>query len=118
MAETGEALQRIVLKVSEINTLVLDIVNGVKEQATGLGEINLVINQMDQMTQQNAAMAEEATAASLSLARESEKLSDLVGQFEVGNVDAEKTMRRELKKVAPHAFQHSGKRPDGRRIAS
>jgi methyl-accepting chemotaxis protein len=104
VAETGEALQRIVLKVSEINTLVLDIVNGAKEQATGLGEINLVINQMDQMTQQNAAMAEEATAASVSLAKESERLSDLVGQFEVGRGDAGKTMRREPTKAAPHAY--------------
>jgi methyl-accepting chemotaxis protein len=101
VAETGEALQRIVVKVSEINTLVLDIVNGAKEQATGLGEINLVINQMDQMTQQNAAMAEEATAASVSLAKESERLSDLVGQFEVGGGDGGK--RRE-----PRA--HAGRR--------
>jgi methyl-accepting chemotaxis protein len=87
--------------VSETNTLVLAIVDGAKEQATGLDEINLVINQMDQMTQQNAAMAEEATAASVSLAKESERLSDLVGQFEVGGG---KTMRREPTKVAPQAY--------------
>jgi methyl-accepting chemotaxis protein len=101
VAETGEALQRIVLKVSETNTLVLEIVNGAKEQAKGLGDLNLVINQMDQMNEQNAAMAEEATAASVSLAKESERLSELVGQFEVGGG---KTMRREPTKVAPQAY--------------
>jgi methyl-accepting chemotaxis protein len=70
---------------------------------------------MDQMTQQNAAMAEEATAASRSLAQESERLSDLVGQFEVGGVRRDEAMRRELKKAAPHASRHrSGQRSAAR----
>jgi methyl-accepting chemotaxis protein len=88
VAETGEALERIVEKVGEINTVVTDIASGALEQATGLQQINEAINQMDQVTQQNAAMAEEATAASQSLAKESEQLKRLVEQFDVGTMAA------------------------------
>jgi len=84
VAETGEALARIVDKVGEINAVVVDIASGAQEQATGLQQINAAINQMDQTTQRNAAMAEEATAASQTLARESEQLKRLVEQFDVG----------------------------------
>ncbi len=47
----------------------------------GLSEVNSAVNQMDQTTQQNAAMVEEASASSTSLASEAEKLRQLVGQF-------------------------------------
>jgi methyl-accepting chemotaxis protein len=84
VAETGASLERIVVKVGEINLVVNDIASGAQEQATGLQEINAAVNQMDQVTQQNAAMAEEATAASRSLAKESEQLKRLIEQFDVG----------------------------------
>jgi methyl-accepting chemotaxis protein len=84
VAETGASLERIVVKVGEINLVVNDIASGAQEQATGLQEINAAVNQMDQVTQQNAAMAEEATAASQSLAKESEQLKRLIEQFDVG----------------------------------
>ena len=54
-------------QVAEINAVVAEIAAGAQEQATGLGEVNAAINQMDQVTQQNAAMVEESTAASHSL---------------------------------------------------
>jgi methyl-accepting chemotaxis protein len=84
VAETGQALERIVTKVAEINQVVTDIASGAQEQATGLQQVNAAVNQMDQVTQQNAAMAEEATAACQSLAKESEQLKRLVEQFDVG----------------------------------
>ena len=52
-----------------------------KEQAVGLVEVNNAINAMDQTTQQNAAMVEQSTAASMTVAAEARKLRDLVGQF-------------------------------------
>jgi methyl-accepting chemotaxis protein len=91
VAETGKSLDRIMSKVGEISTVIMAIAGGAKEQATGLSEINTAINQMDQMTQQNAAMAEEATAASRSLSEESERLSELVGQFDVAGRRAGKS---------------------------
>jgi methyl-accepting chemotaxis protein len=50
---------------------VADIAASAQEQATGLQQVNAAVNQMDQVTQQNAAMVEQATAASHGLAQES-----------------------------------------------
>jgi methyl-accepting chemotaxis protein len=72
--------------VAEINTIVSDIAAGAQEQATGLQQVNTAVNEMDKVTQQNAAMAEEATAAGRSLAQEAEQLTSLIGQFQLGNV--------------------------------
>jgi methyl-accepting chemotaxis protein len=84
VGKAGDALQRIVAQVSEITILVTDIAASAKGQATALVEVNTAVNQMDQMTQQNAAMVEESTAASHSLASESQQLADLVGKFQIG----------------------------------
>jgi methyl-accepting chemotaxis protein len=70
VSETGKALERIVEQVSEVNSAVAGIAASAQEQATGLNQVNTAINQMDQVTQQNAAMVEETTAAAHSLARE------------------------------------------------
>ncbi len=84
VAETGKALGRIVEQVAKLNDLITDIAASAREQATGLDQVNTAVNQMDQMTQQNAAMVEETTAASHSLASEADALSRLVGQFRIG----------------------------------
>ncbi len=114
VSETGKSLERIMAQVSEINHVVAEIATGAKEQATGLAEINTAINQMDQVTQQNAAMVEESTAASHSLSQETERLSHLIGEFRVGHVDEHQSMRRELQKVAPHAFRQPAKAAAGK----
>jgi len=82
--ETGKALEAIIMEVEEINAHVTTIVTAAREQATGLQEINTAVNTMDQGTQQNAAMVEQQTAASHSLAREAEALNGLIGQFNLG----------------------------------
>lgn len=81
VGETGRALDAIVEEVQEINRHVGAIVTAAKEQATGLQEINTAVNSMDQGTQQNAAMVEESTAASHSLAQEVASLNELLSQF-------------------------------------
>jgi methyl-accepting chemotaxis protein len=117
VAETGSSLDRIMAQVGEINDVVSEIAAGAKEQATGLDEVNAAINQMDRVTQQNAAAVEESTAASHSLSQESAHLSGLVGQFQVGRTSGDDSMRRELQKIAPHAFRPVGKSiaPNGAR---
>ncbi|WEZ82522.1 PAS domain-containing methyl-accepting chemotaxis protein [Rhizobium sp. 32-5/1] len=84
VGDTGKALQQIVSQVVQVDGNVGAIVEASKEQATGLKEINTAVNTMDQGTQQNAAMVEETTAAAHSLAREAEKLFQLLGEFNVG----------------------------------
>ena len=84
VGETGKALEKIVAEVQEINRNVGAIVTSSREQSTGLHEINTAVNTMDQGTQQNAAMVEEQTAASHSLAQQAAALTALMTQFKVG----------------------------------
>jgi methyl-accepting chemotaxis protein len=84
VSETGTALDRIVSQVAGIKSIVSEIAAGASEQATGLQEINNAINQMDQITQQNAAMVEESTASSHTLAKEAQKLNSYVARFQTG----------------------------------
>ncbi|HVE20950.1 MAG TPA: methyl-accepting chemotaxis protein [Acidocella sp.] len=83
VGETGRALERIVAQVARLNGLVADIAASAQEQATGLNEVNIAVNQMDQVTQQNAAMVEQSSAASHSLEGEAEKLARLIRQFRI-----------------------------------
>ncbi|MCD2175630.1 methyl-accepting chemotaxis protein [Rhizobium sp. C4] len=85
---TGHALEEIVTRVNEIDRNVTAIVESSREQATGLKEINHAVNIMDQGTQQNAAMVEETTAASHSLASEVDALNALLSTFKTGNTIA------------------------------
>lgn len=87
VGETGDALNRIVERVAEIDSLVTEIAASAQEQAVGLAQVNTAVNQMDQVTQQNAAMVEQSTAASHSLAQEAETLQSSVAQFQVGETD-------------------------------
>ena len=89
VGQTGEALQRIVSQVAEIDSLVSEIAASAQEQATGLHQVNTAVNEMDRVTQQNAAMVEETTAASHSLASEAESLSQSVGRFNIGGAGEE-----------------------------
>lgn len=82
VGQAGDALQSIMTRVNHIAELVSDIANGAEEQSTGLYEINTGMTQLDQVTQQNAAMVEEATAAGHLLNSDSTKLAEMVSQFQ------------------------------------
>ena len=84
VGQSGQALNGIVAKVSEITTLVANISASAQEQASGLAQVNTAVNQMDQVTQQNAAMVEQSNAASHSLAREANELMRLLVRFRTG----------------------------------
>ncbi|MDR7222381.1 globin-coupled sensor protein [Aminobacter aminovorans] len=83
VGQTGEVLEVLTGKVTEISVLVADIANSAKEQSVGLSSINNAVNQLDQVTQQNAAMVEESTAASHALAEEATALATSVAHFEI-----------------------------------
>ena len=84
VAKTGTSLDRILVQVTDMSGIMAEIASGANEQSTALDEINTAVNQMDQTTQRNAAMVEETTAASQSLAQEAVRLSGLIGQFKLG----------------------------------
>jgi methyl-accepting chemotaxis protein len=107
VAESGKALDRIIDQVVKINHIVKEIAASAQQQATGLQQVNVAISQMDETTQQNATMVEESNAASHSLSQETSQLADLVEQFQVEGLD-NASLRRELRKAAPHAFVKQG----------
>jgi methyl-accepting chemotaxis protein len=81
--ETGEALKTIEQYIVTINHHMDAIATSSREQAVGLAEVNTAVNQMDQVTQQNAAMVEETNAASATLANEASRLRELIAQFQL-----------------------------------
>ena len=86
---TGKAPGRIVTQVAEIDTVVSGIAGSAQEQATALHQVNTALNQMDQVTQQNAAMVEETTAAAHMLNEESDEAARLVSRFQIGRMESE-----------------------------
>ncbi|MDZ7873679.1 MAG: HAMP domain-containing methyl-accepting chemotaxis protein [Rhizobium sp.] len=83
VGETGTALDQIGDFVSRIDTNVDAIATAAREQSIGLQEISAAINSIDQMTQQNAAMVEETTAISHTLAEGAVQLTSLVNRFQL-----------------------------------
>ena len=84
VGEAGLALNRIAEQVAQITGVVTEIAASCQEQASGLAQVNTAVNQMDQVTQQNAAMVEESTAAARSLSMDTSDLTSLVGRFKIG----------------------------------
>jgi methyl-accepting chemotaxis protein len=88
VSDTGAALKQIEGYIVTVNQHMDSIATSAREQSVGLGEVNTAVNQMDQVTQQNAAMVEETSAAGATLAMEANRLKELVGQFEFGAATA------------------------------
>ncbi|WP_165222296.1 methyl-accepting chemotaxis protein [Affinirhizobium pseudoryzae] len=106
--ETGHALKIIEDQVVTINSQLDAIATSAKEQSVGLAEVNTAVNQMDQVTQQNAAMVEQSTAASASLAGEVNRLREIVAEFRIGSEETlthvgPSTVRAEHRPVASPA---------------
>ena len=78
---TGQALQRIIGRIGEISELVSGIATSAAQQSIGLQQVNTAVSEMDNVTQRNAAMVEEATAAARVLAQEAEVLAAEVARF-------------------------------------
>ncbi|MEX4005984.1 methyl-accepting chemotaxis protein [Neoaquamicrobium sediminum] len=114
VGEAGEALRTIVSEVQEISTNVVAIVEASREQATGLNEINIAVNRIDQGTQQNAAMVEQSTAASHKLASEASALNALLAQFKLGREAPASSLREPTS--APRS-PTAGIRAVGQRLA-
>ncbi|MGO9674594.1 MAG: methyl-accepting chemotaxis protein [Methylocella sp.] len=107
--QTGVSLQKNIDQVVGVDRLVGEIAISAKEQATSLNEVNIAVNQMDQMTQQNAAMVEEATAATRSLKDETDELARLIAKFEIGDAPPqaapaqERTLSAQRARLAAYA---------------
>jgi methyl-accepting chemotaxis protein len=67
--------------VQQVSSIVSDITHAANEQSNGIGLVNGAVSQLDQMTQQNAALVEQSAAAAESLKDQSHRLSDVVSVF-------------------------------------
>ncbi|PXA97232.1 methyl-accepting chemotaxis protein [Nostoc sp. 3335mG] len=81
--ETGQALGRIVDRIGEVSTLVHRIAETSDHQSTGLQQVNSAVSEMDGVTQRNAAMVEQVTAAARTLAGHADQLAAQVGRFKL-----------------------------------
>ena len=120
VGDAGKALDVIVTEVQEINRHVHAIAEASREQSIGLQEINTAVNSMDQGTQQNAAMVEETTAASHTLANEASELSQLMSQFKLagGPVQGRQSGTRTAVANASHRPAASPARQLGQRLSN
>ena len=84
VGQTGEALRGIVQKVGAIDVLVDEIAASANEQASALGQVNVAVNQLDQVTQRNTAMVQQSTEATHALRAEAADLSNHVSGFRTG----------------------------------
>ena len=113
--EAGEAMDDIVTSVQ----LVVDIMSGTaaasQEQSAGIEQVNQAVGHMDEITQQNAALVEQAAAAAESLQDQARKLADAVSVFRLdggtGRVQAARPVLRVVKKESPKNISGSAARP-------
>ncbi len=107
VAQVGTLLQQIVTRVGEVNGLVASIATSAHDQSTALQQVNATAGDMDRVTQQNAAMVEETSAAARSLADEASELASVVARFEVngGGGDRSVVSLRTAPRMAPTAPQ-------------
>jgi methyl-accepting chemotaxis protein-1 (serine sensor receptor) len=83
--DAGASMAEIVAQVKRVTDLIGEITSGALEQSSGIGQINEAVTQMDQVTQQNAALVEEAAAAAASLKDQADRLSQTVSVFKLSD---------------------------------
>jgi len=81
--QSGETLKALVESIAEVASQVSSITKATEEQSSGIEQVNTAVAQMDEMTQQNAALVEEASAASENMAEQSRAMGNVVAFFRV-----------------------------------
>jgi methyl-accepting chemotaxis protein len=81
VSQSGQTLEQIMLSVKKVADIIAEIAASSREQSNGIDQVNKAVGQMDQMTQQNAALVEQASAASQSMARKATELNALIERY-------------------------------------
>ncbi|MYM25286.1 HAMP domain-containing protein [Duganella sp. FT135W] len=92
--KAGQTMEEIVQSISRVTQIMTQISNASEEQSIGIAQVNDAITQMDQVTQQNAALVEEAAAAAESMQEQSAKLADVVSVFKLDGVSGAPALAR------------------------
>ncbi|MFK8047061.1 MAG: methyl-accepting chemotaxis protein [Halioglobus sp.] len=88
--ESGQTLEEIMASVTKVSDIIAEIAAASQEQSDGIEQVNKAVAQMDESTQQNAALVEEAAAASESMGEQARSLNELVGFFQTKGSPAKK----------------------------
>jgi methyl-accepting chemotaxis protein len=88
----GKVIDNIVVSVQQVNQLIGEISVASAEQSAGVGEINKAILQLESMTQQNAALVEQAAASSLTFQDQADRMRDVVARFKIVEADKKPAM--------------------------
>lgn len=81
MDDAGQTMGEIVNQVKHVNDLIAEISNATIEQSSGIGQVNVAVSMLGQMTQQNAALVEQSSAIAESMKGRVGRLADAVGVF-------------------------------------
>jgi len=82
--EAGTTMTDIVASVRRVSDIIGEISTAATEQSDGIGQVNQAVTQLDQMTQQNAALVEESAAATEGLKQQTVQLATVIGTFKLG----------------------------------
>jgi methyl-accepting chemotaxis protein len=93
VTQSGETLQTIVTSVKKVSDIVAEIAAASREQSSGIEQVSKAVMQMDEMTQQNAALVEEATAASQSMAGQARNLNAIMAGYRVDDSSVAEGLR-------------------------
>jgi methyl-accepting chemotaxis protein len=83
VAQSGQTLEQIVSAVKKVSDIIAEIAAASREQSSGIEQVNRAIMQMDEMTQQNAGLVEEATASSQAMADQARLLNEILSRYQV-----------------------------------
>jgi methyl-accepting chemotaxis protein len=83
VTQSGQTLEKIVASVKKVSDIVAEIAAASREQSSGIEQVNRAVMQMDELTQQNAALVEEATAASQAMAEQVRGLNEMLARYQV-----------------------------------
>ena len=84
--EAGRSMNEIVTSVKRVSDILGELSASAREQSQGIGEVNTAVNQLDQVTQSNAALVDESAAAADSLKDQVDRLSEVIGTFRLSEV--------------------------------
>jgi methyl-accepting chemotaxis protein len=87
VTQSGQTLEQIVTSVKKVSDVIAEIAAASREQSSGIEQVNKAVMQMDTMTQQNAALVEEATAATHSMADQARRLNEMMARFQLDSSD-------------------------------
>lgn len=98
--ETGQSLNEIVTGVKKVGDIVAEIAAASVEQSQGIEQVNQAVSQMDEITQQNAALAEQASAASVSMSSQAKTMNQLLAFFQTTEIAGSASLSPKMSTVS------------------